>query len=769
MSSPPHPPQSERPGPDSAFEPSTPARSRGRPRLVRLGKGHWRAVAVLLGLVCLALALWVQQLAAAPWIDAQWRADAGGAVVLESSPLPALAGLGGQALTGVRAPDGERLAPDALLLHSLPRWQTDDDSRRSQTSQRQALAAMLTQGQVQLGFGNGSVVTLDPAPRGVAGLGLAFWVFIGLALALLGLALSVWLVPPQARNALYLLMATCLAGHLLFLALASLPGLGASEWGESAWGSSPTGGRLALWGPLALDALFAAAAIHALLLHPRRQPRAGLLAAATWALALGWFAVAWLASPPGLWWWAQAVALASAGAGWWLAGRSHRTEPNPFAALIQRLIGLVGIAMGLVTVVVATASLRPDTAGPAATLGAWTWSLFPCALLLLAQFIPRSRQVLRDAALLAGALAIAAASHLVFTVPLSLGPVGSWSLAAASGAAFYFLARRWTVKHGPDNPLLDAERTFEQLYRAARDLQAQPGRYRQLLTQLLRDLFDPREVLQAERDLALARVVGGGAALEVPLRGSRRQAPGEPGPTLVLRFADGGQRLFTDDDARLADRVVERLRRAVAYDRAVERGRSEERQRIAQDLHDDIGARLLTLMYQAQTPAMEEYIRLTLKDLKTLTRGLAAGEHRLSHAVGEWKADLTQRLAAAQVQLVWTFTHDRDLPLSMVQWSALTRVLRELASNALQHARATCVAIQISLDGPVLLLRVADDGCGRAPETWSHGLGLGGVRKRVKLIGGEVTWHEQLPQGIVCEVRVADFAQHGDWPGSRPA
>jgi signal transduction histidine kinase len=227
----------------------------------------------------------------------------------------------------------------------------------------------------------------------------------------------------------------------------------------------------------------------------------------------------------------------------------------------------------------------------------------------------------------------------------------------------------------------------------------------------------------------------------------------------VLRFANGGQRLFTDDDARLADRVVERLRRAAAYDRAVERGRSEERQRIAQDLHDDIGARLLTLMYQAQTPAMEEYIRLTLKDLKTLTRGLAAGEHRLSHAAAEWKADLAQRLGAAQVQLVWTFTHDRDVHLSMVQWSALTRVLRELVSNALQHAQATRVSIQISLEGPVLLLRVADDGRGRAPEAWSHGLGLGGVRKRVKLIGGEVAWHEQTPQGILCEVRVADFAQ----------
>jgi signal transduction histidine kinase len=709
-------------------------------------------VAGVLGLALLAWAMLVRQLATEPWIEAQWRADAHAAVVLESSPLPALAGRSGETLTLVTAPDGERLAPDALLLHTLPRWQVDDARRQSQTHLQQTLAALLARGPVQLSFGDGSAVTLQPAPRGVAGLGLAFWVFSGLAGALLGLGLSVLLVRPQVRNALYLLMVACLAGQLVFLALASLPGLGASLPGP----------RLALWGPLTLDALVAAAAVHALLLHPRRQARAGLLAAATWALAGGWLGVAWWAWPAGSWAWAQAFALASAGAGWWLAGRSQRIEPNPFAALIQRLTALVGLSMAVVTALVATASLWPDTVGPAATVGAWVWSLVPCALLLLAPFIPRSRQVLRDAALLAGAVAIAAAAHLLFAASLSLGRVGSWVLAAAVGAGLYLLARRWALTHAAANPLLDAERTFEQLYRAARDLQAQPGRYRQLLTQLLRDLFGPREVLPAQRDLAQARVVGGGAALEVPLRGSSRQSPGEPGPTLVLRLADNGRRLFTDDDARLADRVVERLRRAVAYDRAVERGRSEERQRIAQDLHDDIGARLLTLMYQAQTPAMEEYIRLTLKDLKTLTRGLAAGEHRLSHAAAEWKADLAQRLAAAQVQLEWTFSHDRDVPLSMVQWSALTRVLRELVSNVLQHAQATHVGIQISLEGPVLLLRVADDGRGRAPGAWSHGLGLGGVRKRVKLVGGDVAWHEQTPQGIVCEVRVEDFAERGD-------
>jgi signal transduction histidine kinase len=305
--------------------------------------------------------------------------------------------------------------------------------------------------------------------------------------------------------------------------------------------------------------------------------------------------------------------------------------------------------------------------------------------------------------------------------------------------------------------MLTTERTFDQLYRAAREVQARPAQHAEQLAQLLRELFEPLELLRVERVPLRARVVGGGSALVVPMRSTDDEA--RPGAALVLRFAQRGQRLFTLDDARLADRVVDQLRRAVAYDQAVERGRFEERQRIAQDLHDDIGARLLTLMYQAPTPEMEDYIRHTLQDLKTLTRGLAASEHLLSHAAPEWKADITQRLSAARVELGWTFQYDEDLRLSVVQWSALTRVLRELVSNALYHGHATRIDVAFNLEGQTLTLQVADDGQGRDPQAWAHGLGLGGVRKRVKLLGGKVAWRENQPCGIVCVVRVARFAQ----------
>jgi signal transduction histidine kinase len=291
----------------------------------------------------------------------------------------------------------------------------------------------------------------------------------------------------------------------------------------------------------------------------------------------------------------------------------------------------------------------------------------------------------------------------------------------------------------------------------AREVQAQPGRLGEQLGRLLRELFEPINVHQVPRHTQRARVVADGVSLVVPIPELNANAAGAPA-AIVLGFADRGRRLFTEDDARLADRIVELIARAVAYDQAVEHGRTEERVRIAQDLHDDIGARLLTLMYQAPTPEMEDYLRNTLKDLKTLTRGLAAPSHALSHAVAEWKSDTTQRVTAADCHLGWSFAYERDFELSVVQWSALTRVLRELVSNALAHAHARRIDVQASIGNGTLVLSVADDGDGRAPESWSHGLGLGGVRKRVKQMGGDVSWRENGARGIVCRVTVPGFA-----------
>jgi signal transduction histidine kinase len=437
---------------------------------------------------------------------------------------------------------------------------------------------------------------------------------------------------------------------------------------------------------------------------------------------------------------------------------SYRVEPHPLAAVMRRLTIAVGATLAVVSAAVATSEQwRPALAGAVADAAVLVWTLFFVSLLVWVPFLSRARHLLREFAMLAGLSTVATSLDLLFVSLFALEPITSLALAVFIALGCYAAARQWLLNHLVGKSVLTTERTFEQLYRVAREVQKHPERNAELLGQLLRDLFEPLEILRVPRASSRARVVVDGSALIVPVQapeGRERHPP----LSLVLRFARRGQRVFTREDARLADRVVEQLRRAVAYDDAVERGRTEERLRIAQDLHDDIGARLLTLMYKAQDPEMEDYIRHTLKDLKTLTRGLAASDHRLSHSAAEWKADLQQRLTAAHIHLGWSFSFDEDVELGVVQWSALTRVLRELVSNAIYHAHATRVDVTAILERGAFNLQVADDGIGRAPQAWAHGLGLGGVRKRVKQLGGEVLWRENGAQGIVCEVHVPQLA-----------
>jgi len=708
----------------------------------------WRlrllVLAALLG--CLGVFSLMRWLASSPQLDASFQVSPQGPLTLIASPLPALDALSGHALVAVGGRDEPPVAVDALALQRSPRWQVDDTRRAQQVQQQEGLARAFADGSVRLQFADGKQVDVPTPPRGYAGLGLLFWPLAALALLLYLIGTVVVLVRPQVRNVLFLVMAWCQAGNLLFVALESVRGLGL-----------PAGAAAAELMPrLAFDLLTAAAAVHVFALHPRRLPHASAIGGAAWAAALLLLLLAG-AGLPFVWWWTQAAVLLLGAAALLVMSWSYHIEPNPFAAVMRRFGAVAVGTLALVTLGIGVAAGSEGVPNTIAAIGSVVWYLFLASLLLLTPFLSRSKQVLREFAMLAGISTVATSLDLLFVAIFSLGQFTSLTLAVFLALGAYAGARQWILNQIVGSSVLTTERTFEQLYRVAREVQEQPARYSQLLAQLLRDLFEPLEVLRVERAASSTRIVGGGSALLVPVRTGGGDPPRAP-LSLVLRFARRGKRLFTSEDARLAGRVVEQLRRAVAYDQAVERGRNEERLRIAQDLHDDIGARLLTLMYKAQSPEMEDYVRHTLLDLKTLTRGLAASEHRLSHAAAEWKADLTQRLTAAHVQLGWSVEYDTDARLSVVQWSALTRVLRELISNAIYHAQASRVDVSFSLLGTQLALSIADDGNGRDPQAWSHGLGLGGVRKRVKLLGGEVRWRENAPRGIVCEVRVNEFA-----------
>lgn len=716
----------------------------------------WR-LRLLVGAVlsgCLGLYLLAMSLARQPHLDVHWRPTAGGQVVLAASSHPALQPHLGRTLSWIGGSQGRTWAADSLSLYESARWIASDDAR---TRQLQALAwrADALQGDeelpasVELGFEQTYPVYLELAPSGIASLPGVFWLLASLALVLYLVAAVVLLSGPSGLSVAYAVTALAQCGNLVFMAVEAGQGLTAST----------VPGRWDWPARAAFDLATAAAIVQIAALHPQRLARGWMWVVLGWLLAAG-LAIANAAGRlPHAWWAVQLGCTALGLLSLLLVSWSNRRRPHPYAMVLRRFGAITLGTWVLLTLAVACTGQRPDLQFNVSSVGAMIWYVFLASLLLLVPYLSRSQQVLREFSLLAATSTVATLLDLVFVAVFSLGQFASLTLSLFFALGAYLWARQWILTHLLGSHRLTMERLFERLYRIARELETRPQRAGLLLTRLLRELFEPLEVWALRQGVEASRLVGNGSGLIVPV--PRLPGPSEPGSggtarpaALLVRHARKGQRLFTLEDARLTDRIVDQLRRAVAFDRAVEQGRSEERTRIAQDLHDDIGARLLTLMYQAPNRQMEEYIRYTLQDLKTLTRGLAAQSHRFADAAAEWKADLGHRLAVARCELAWTLRYDEDVELGMVAWSALTRVLRELVSNAIAHARAKHVSVDIRLQAGRLELTVADDGCGGDPRAWDHGLGLGGVRKRIKQLGGTVEWQANTPRGVLCRVVV---------------
>ena len=709
----------------------------------------WRlrllVTAALLGCVGLfGLARW---LAEPLHVDAAWRADAKGRPELVATGQAELVPYVGQALVGVSAGSDPMIETSALALHRSSRWIIDDTQRAVTQSLQERLSAATERPRVSLHFAGNDVVEVQTVRRGFGNLGGMFWLLSGVALALYMVAMVVLLAKPSVRNLLYAVMALCQSGNLVFIAVESSLDLGLP---------APLP-RLNMPLRMAFDLVTGAAIVNAACLHPRRLPGSGWIALLAWGSTgvLLWLMAQGLLT--NVWWWAQGSMAAMGLLAIGLLSWSYQIEPHPFAMVLRRF-GVVAVSTWLLlTLALAVAARVPGLQVNIAAIGSMIWYVFLASLLLMVPFMSKSQQVMREFSLLAAISTVATSLDLLFVAVFSLGQFASLTLSLFMSLAVYAGARQWILNQLMGNNMLTTERMFEHLYRIAREVEARPERTAALLSQLLRELFEPLEVTVIEKRTRATRIVADGSTMILPvptLKGGDDASAG----SVMIRFAQRGRRLFTSEDARLTDRIVEQLRRAVAFDRAVEQGRVEERTRLAQDLHDDIGARLLTMMYKAHDPEMEEYLRHTLQDLKTLTRGLAASNHRLSHAAAEWKADLTHRLTAAQIELVWKFSHDTDPLLGVGQWSALTRVLRELVSNTIAHAQAVRVEIDFHLEDDRLDLTVTDDGRGRNPQAWSHGLGLGGVRKRVKQLGGAVEWREMSPKGIGCRVIIRELS-----------
>ena len=189
--------------------------------------------------------------------------------------------------------------------------------------------------------------------------------------------------------------------------------------------------------------------------------------------------------------------------------------------------------------------------------------------------------------------------------------------------------------------------------------------------------------------------------------------------------------------------------------------KQQERQRIASDLHDDLGAKLLTIAQASQLDTDREHVagmaRQALDEMRLSVRGLTGEPASAQDVLADWRAETVTRLATAGFAARWEADESpAGLVLPARTHVQLTRVLREAVSNTIRHSGGTQCRVRIGFGEGLMLLEVEDDGRGlkdaRASADGGHG--LPNIERRVRNLAGRHSFSTGALGGTLLQVKV---------------
>lgn len=202
--------------------------------------------------------------------------------------------------------------------------------------------------------------------------------------------------------------------------------------------------------------------------------------------------------------------------------------------------------------------------------------------------------------------------------------------------------------------------------------------------------------------------------------------------------------------------------------RARDRGVTEERTRLAREIHDTVAQGLVGVIRQLEAVPqddLDESARRRIRTAEEAARESLVDARRAVEALAPQQLEGEDPLESlAELVARWSRTHrivatfDADAaPSPLPHPHAVVRVTQEALSNAARHARAGAIEIVLVGEPDVLVLRIRDDGRGFDPARAAAqgcGHGIPGMRSRIREIGGTLDVDSAPGAGTLLTARI---------------
>jgi two-component system, NarL family, sensor kinase len=180
---------------------------------------------------------------------------------------------------------------------------------------------------------------------------------------------------------------------------------------------------------------------------------------------------------------------------------------------------------------------------------------------------------------------------------------------------------------------------------------------------------------------------------------------------------------------------------------------AEERNRIAKDIHDDLGHRLIRvkMMSEAAIQLFDSDMKRARSIVEQIRDQLHESMERMRITVrkliasdeGETRRYALDRIVAESAEelgISISFqVHGMPCPLYPSMELILFKNAQEAITNAVRHGKASAVTVELKFLPDTVALKISNNGA-LPNEPIEAGLGMRGMRERIALIGGKLEW-----------------------------